>query len=100
VHGDLGPEHILVRDASKVGIIDWTDAHIGDPALDLAWLLHGTRPSFAAAIRQSYTPSPEILRRSLARHRLGPWHEVVYGIDEHRPELVASGLAGVKARLA
>jgi aminoglycoside phosphotransferase (APT) family kinase protein len=100
VHGDLGPDHILVRDASKVGIIDWTDAHIGDPALDLAWLLHGTRPSFAAAIRQSYTPSPEILRRSLAWHRLGPWYEVVYGIDEHRPELVASGLAGVKARLA
>jgi aminoglycoside phosphotransferase (APT) family kinase protein len=99
VHGDLGPEHILVRDGSKVGIIDWTDAHIGDAALDLAWLLHGSGPSFAAAIRQSYTPSPEILRRSLAWHRLGPWYEVVYGLDEHRPEFVVSGLAGVKARL-
>jgi aminoglycoside phosphotransferase (APT) family kinase protein/isopentenyldiphosphate isomerase len=99
VHGDLGPEHILVRDGSKVGIIDWTDAHIGDAALDLAWLLYGTEPGFAAAIRQAYAPSPDLLRRSLAWHRLGPWYEVVYGIDEHRPELVASGLDGVNNRL-
>lgn len=100
VHGDLGPEHILVRDASKVGIIDWTDAHIGDAAVDLAWLLHGTDPDFGTAFRRAYAPNPETLQRSLAWHRLGPWHEVVYGLDEHRPELVASGLAGVKARLA
>jgi aminoglycoside phosphotransferase (APT) family kinase protein len=99
VHGDLGPEHILVRDGTKVGIIDWTDAHIGDAALDLAWLMHGTGPGFATAIRQAYAPSPETLRRSLAWHRLGPWYEVVHGIDEERPELVASGLAGVNARL-
>jgi aminoglycoside phosphotransferase (APT) family kinase protein len=100
VHGDLGPEHILVHDGSRVGIIDWTDAHIGDAALDLAWLLHGTEPGLAGAIKQAYAPSPDILRRSLAWHRLGPWHEVVYGLDEHRPALVASGLAGAKARLA
>ncbi|MEP6525809.1 MAG: phosphotransferase [Nocardioidaceae bacterium] len=100
LHGDLGPEHILVRDRSEVGIIDWTDAHIGDAAVDLAWLLHGTDPDFGTAFRRAYAPNPETLHRSLAWHRLGPWHEVVYGLDEHRPELVASGLAGVKARLA
>ena len=99
VHGDLGPEHILVRDASKVGIIDWTDAHIGDAALDLAWLLHGADPDFGTAFRRTYAPNPETLRRSLAWHRLGPWYEVVYGIDEGRPELVASGLAGLNERL-
>jgi len=99
VHGDLGPEHILIRGASSLGIIDWTDAHIGDAALDLAWLLHGTEPDFAGAIEQEYAPSPDTLRRSLAWHRLGPWYEVVYGIDEHRPEFVASGLAGVSKRL-
>jgi aminoglycoside phosphotransferase (APT) family kinase protein len=99
VHGDLGPEHIIVGDGGTVGIIDWTDAHIGDPALDLAWLLHGTGPAFAAAIHQAYTPSPAVLRRSLAWRRLGPWHEVLHGLDESRPDLVASGLAGVSARL-
>ena len=99
VHGDLGPEHIIVGDDKTVGIIDWTDAHIGDPALDLAWLLHGTGPAFAAAIREAYEPSPPVLLRSLAWHRLGPWHEVLHGIDANRPELIDSGLAGIQARL-
>jgi aminoglycoside phosphotransferase (APT) family kinase protein len=99
VHGDLGPEHIIVGDRGTVGIIDWADAHIGDPALDLAWLLHGTGAALAAAIQQAYAPSLVVLRRSLAWRRLGPWHEVLYGLDKTRPDLVASGLAGVSARL-
>lgn len=40
VHGDLYPRHLLVNDAKQVcGVIDWGDAHLGDPALDLsiAW---------------------------------------------------------------
>jgi isopentenyldiphosphate isomerase len=99
VHGDLGPEHIVVGEDSKIGIIDWTDAHIGDAALDLAWLLHGTEPGFAAAVLQTYAPSPAIRRRALVWHRLGPWYEVIHGIDEQLPERVSSGLAGIRARL-
>ena len=35
IHGDLGPHHVLVRDDRVVGVIDWSDARIGDPAVDL-----------------------------------------------------------------
>ena len=36
VHDDLGPEHLLVDDAGRpVGIIDFEDATIGDPAVDV-----------------------------------------------------------------
>jgi aminoglycoside phosphotransferase (APT) family kinase protein len=37
-HSDLGPSHLLVRDGRLVGVIDWGDARIGDPAIDYAWL--------------------------------------------------------------
>ena len=37
VHGDLYARHIVLgADSMPVGIIDWGDVHLGDPALDLA----------------------------------------------------------------
>ena len=36
VHGDLHPGHLLVDDDhALVGILDWTEVHVGDPAIDL-----------------------------------------------------------------
>ena len=101
VHADLGPEHLLHRGDELTGVIDWSDARVGDPAIDFAWLLYGTSPRFADQLLRSYGPADERLReRALLFHRLGPWHEVLYGLDEGRPELVSSGLEGVHARLA
>jgi len=42
VHADLFPEHVLVDDATgrPVGMIDFEDASVGDPASDHAGLLH------------------------------------------------------------
>jgi len=37
VHGDLYSRHLLVDESrSVVGVIDWGDSHVGDPALDIA----------------------------------------------------------------
>lgn len=99
VHGDLGPEHLLVHDGVVSGVIDWSDAHIGDAALDLAWTLHGATPVFAQALAHTYRPDDAVLRRSRLWHQLGPWHEVVHGLDTGQPELVRSGLSGVLGRL-
>lgn len=99
VHGDLGPAHILIADGAVSGIIDWTDARIVDPALDLAWLLNGTPEPFAAAAATAYGADGELRRRARAWHRLGPWHEVLYGLDTGDDGYVASGLAGVRRRL-
>jgi aminoglycoside phosphotransferase (APT) family kinase protein len=39
VHGDLDERHVLVDEANHVaGVIDWGDAHVGDPAFDLSLL--------------------------------------------------------------
>ncbi|MEU6425595.1 phosphotransferase [Microbispora sp. NPDC046973] len=99
VHGDLGPEHVLARDGTVSGVIDFGDAHVGDPALDLAWALHGAPPAFARAVAAEYGAAPELVERALLWHRLGPWHEVTYGLDTGDPDRVRSGLDGVLARL-
>jgi aminoglycoside 2''-phosphotransferase len=36
-HDDLTDDHILVRDSRIAGIIDFSDAAFGDPAIDFAW---------------------------------------------------------------
>jgi aminoglycoside phosphotransferase (APT) family kinase protein len=40
VHGDLHPGHLLLADDARViGVLDWTEARIDDPSIDLALLL-------------------------------------------------------------
>jgi aminoglycoside phosphotransferase (APT) family kinase protein len=101
LHADLGPSHILHDGPSLTGVIDWSDASLGDPALDFAWLLNGTSEPFAEALLDAYTrePDPGLHERALFYHRLGPWHEVLHGLEQDRPELVESGLAGLRGRL-
>jgi aminoglycoside phosphotransferase (APT) family kinase protein len=90
-HSDLGSGHLLVRDGKLVGVIDWGDARVGDPAIDYAWLLNGPFPGWDV--------DDELRRRAGIYHRLGPWFEVHYGDFTGRPEWVRRGLAGVRARL-
>ena len=99
LHADLGPEHVLHRGPELTGVLDWSDARIGDPALDLAWPLHATGPRFSDAVLHAYGGNEELRERALFYHRLGPWHEVLYGQYENRPEFVRSGLDAIRKRL-
>lgn len=99
VHGDLGPEHVLVDGGRLSGVIDWGDVRLMDPAIDLAWTLNGTPPDFAEALAREYGATEELRRRGLVWHRLGPWHEVLWGLGDGGREFVGSGLAGLLARL-
>jgi aminoglycoside phosphotransferase (APT) family kinase protein len=38
VHGDLKGEHLLIDQGRVSGVLDWTDAELGDPATDVAGL--------------------------------------------------------------
>lgn len=99
VHGDLGPEHVLADGDRLSGVIDFSDAHVGDPAVDLAWALHTDDPEFNRAFAAAYGPGADVVARSVLWHRLGPWYEVTHGFDLQDRGFVASGLAGVLARL-
>lgn len=36
LHGDMWPGNLLVRDGRLVGVLDWEDARLGDPLIDIA----------------------------------------------------------------
>ncbi|RFU39497.1 aminoglycoside phosphotransferase [Actinomadura logoneensis] len=99
VHGDLGPEHVLVEDGRLSGVIDFGDAHAGDPAIDLSWTLYGTPPAFAEALATAYGVTPELRARGLLWHSLGPWYEVTRGQTTDDPAMQATGLEAVRSRL-
>jgi aminoglycoside phosphotransferase (APT) family kinase protein len=90
-HSDVAPLHLLCRERRLVGVIDWGDARIGDPAIDYAWLLNVPFPHWDV--------DEELRRRARVYHRLGPWFDVHYGVFTEQPEWVRTGLAGVRARL-
>jgi aminoglycoside phosphotransferase (APT) family kinase protein len=98
-HGDLGPDHLLVTDGRVSGVIDWTDMAVGDHALDLAWVVHGTPAPFAEALISTYEATPDELARGRDWHLLGPWWEVWHGLHHGGEEYVTSGLEGVRERL-
>jgi aminoglycoside phosphotransferase (APT) family kinase protein len=99
VHADIGPEHLLVRNGRISGIIDWTDAEIGDPALDLSWLLNHAPAAVAEDVAETYRVTPELRRRAHDWHRLGPWYEVHRGLLLDLPEDVEGGIAAILDRL-
>ncbi len=90
-HSDVAANHLLVREGTLVGVIDWGDARIGDPALDYAWLLHGPFPDWDV--------EDELRRRAHFYYRLAPWFDVHYGAFTDRPQWVRTGLAGIRERL-
>jgi aminoglycoside phosphotransferase (APT) family kinase protein len=101
VHADLGPAHVLVTPTGDLaGVIDWGDATPGDPAIDFAWLLHAPSDAGERALAAYGGPSDASFRaRAAGYHAIAPWYEVLQGLETDRPELVDSGLRGVRERL-
>ena len=99
VHRDLGLEHILVDgDGDPSGVIDFADAAVGDPAIDFVALPHNglRRPTLAA---YEGPVDGTFLDRVIAYWQIGPFHEVLYGIEIEDRTFAESGLEGVRERV-
>lgn len=95
VHGDLGAEHVFIDTNAHVtgsrfvvtGIIDWSDAAIGDPALDLGLIRRDLgRLGFDAALRSlpataSGQPRPVFAARALFHARVRTLEDLAFGLD-------------------
>jgi aminoglycoside phosphotransferase (APT) family kinase protein len=98
VHADLGEANLLVRDGRLAGVIDWTDAHVGDPAMDLTWFvqclgLEGARAALAAYVPPAGVDPDVLWRRAFAHATVQPVHAVLYGLDKGHTSYVARQLA-------
>ncbi len=99
VHGDLAAHHVTCADGRLAGVLDWKDARVADPAVDLAWALYGTPEPFAEAVATSYGVTDDELARALDWHRLSPWYEVMWGLGPGGEAFLAGGLDGVVSLL-
>ncbi len=103
IHGDLGTEHILCEPerGALVGIIDWGDARIGDPALDFAGFLGDFGEAFTESVIRFYAPDDDgsILKRAGFYTRIAPLYEVEYGHISDEPSHMDRGLEGVRRNL-
>lgn len=101
-HSDVAGDHLLVdlNTGALTGMIDWSDAQIGDPAWDLAWVLNRAPAPFQESFKKAYEGMGEDLRsRADFYYRLTPWHDVRYGLENARPDLVEAGLDRILGRL-
>lgn len=98
-HSDLTPEHVLVGDGGHLAaVIDWSDARISDPALDLAgaWLFGA---AFADRVLDQYCgPSdPELAIRARHLGLCAAIHTAYLGEVERREGFRAIGRRALAA---
>jgi aminoglycoside phosphotransferase (APT) family kinase protein len=89
-HADLGAEHVLEREGTLTGIIDWSDAAITDPALDLARLYRDFGPGFLQELVKVYGPLPGGMPRVEFFARCAALEDLAYGRATGRREYVTN----------
>lgn len=98
-HGDLVAEHVLGLDGRLHGVIDWGDARVTDPAIDLAWALNATSEAFARAVSEDMNADAEVRARSRDRWALAPWFELAHAVEEAGGAALQSAVDTLVARL-
>ncbi len=103
VHQDLMPHHILYEktDGRITGVIDWTDAVIGDPAIDFAGLIGAFGDEFTDQIIECYNGDVTETLKDRARFysAIVPFHGMRSGIVEGVGARLQEALAQIRRRL-
>lgn len=89
LHGDLAQEHILVNEKTDtVGVIDFGDSGLGDPAYDVWPQL---TPYYSHCVADETFKTRQRFYRKLA-----PFHGVIYGLMAEDDEMVIKGLKEIE----
>jgi len=100
IHNDLWGEHILIEPQSGrvVGVIDWADACIGDPARDYGGLLAWLGESFLVHVLESGGipfDDDDLARARFFASEAGV-NSIALGRQMGKPRWIASGEAALK----
>lgn len=100
VHGDFDSSNILCDPGSSsvVGIIDFEEACLSDPALDFCVLQAEYGSGFLQELLEAYHPrlDERFMQRIGFHSRRILFHELLYGIEENAQPFVEHGLARLR----
>jgi aminoglycoside 2''-phosphotransferase len=102
VHGDLGVEHLRVDDAGKlVGVIDFEEAAVGDPAIDFVGLQIAFGDDVVRDVLARYGGPPDSGFGERLRFYvwMGSAHAILHGLDEGDDALVADATRELSDRI-
>lgn len=100
VHRDLAPEHILVNKQGRVvGLIDFEDATVGDPAIDFAGLLALLGEDRTEELLTAYG-RPVDRARMRTYWWLVPMHDLLHGLTTNDRTIADEAIATLRSRLA
>jgi aminoglycoside phosphotransferase (APT) family kinase protein len=97
VHGDLGSDHVLETDGAVTAVVGWSEAVVGDPADDLAWVAAAADDAAVESVLESYalarseTPDHDIAFRARLAGELAVARWLLHGVQTDDPDVVADG---------
>ena len=104
LHNDLSSEHILVDETGQrlTGIIDWSDAEIGDPAVDVAGVFHflGERGTRRVLACYAHPWDEALLGRARFFAACVGLFQMAHGYAIHRQDDVINGRRAVDLAIA
>ena len=95
VHGDLAAENVLMANGQVVTVVNWSNAHVGDPAEDLAWLYAAAPEESLDTLEESYAmgrsepPDPHLVSRAQLYSELAVARWLMHGVRLDVPDIVA-----------
>jgi len=103
IHGDISGDHLLLDgDSGLGGVIDFGDAMIADPALDLAGLLNDMAEPFLDQVLEHYSAELDADARRRVRFyiEVAAIHQVIYGDRVRNGQERTTGVRRLAAKAA
>lgn len=97
IHGDMGEHQIFVGGGRVVGIVDWMDARVADPADDLAWLVATAPDEVLESVVEAYMVSrrelrdPHLIDRARLASEMALLRWLMYGVRTDNEAVIADG---------
>lgn len=101
VHNDLSENHIIITETG-IGVIDFGDTDIFDPAIDLSWFYLFDQKLFRDIIKKYHSGKNTNFEKRIAEFYMPiiPYYGIIYGEETHNPELIKNELNDLRQNLA
>lgn len=95
VHGDLAAENVYISNGTISAILNWSNAHVGDPAEDLAWLYAAAPDDCLDTLDEAYAmgrsthPDEHLGARATLYSELAVARWLLHGVRLEDAEIIA-----------